>query len=817
MTTPLTDTDQPLPPLSAIEPETTPGTHRPDPLGGLILVAVLAAGLVGLTFILFGGSWLAEQFSLISGGETSPVPGLVLTVFLGLLLALPSAWAARRLQQPRLRAVADTWAAAGLLVLLCLPIRFADVTQGQLAAVLQIACLLVFLLIARWRFAAPAGATATPPIWPAVATAAVISLWWAVWGAPGSWVDVVLNLVAALLLGLAVGVIARWRLLPALEQTGSARANIALGGLTLSAALAAIGGAFGSSGQQLILMVLLSALGLLLMSIATTARRGHLVGGWAAIALCVGLVAAAPMIFVDQEELILILNLGSRDIGFWALRATLLSAAVATVLGLVGLLLGSRIAGRPSTWLGLAVAGIALTTLGLVFAFAGQPGFYGERLFVIMSEQADWDAFEPPADYWSRRSAVYETLVEQADRTQQPIRATLDRLGIDYTSYYLANAIEVDGGPLIRLWLEAQSEVDRVLASPQLRPLPEPPPIAADTAMKPSAPDWNLTRIGAPRVWATLGTTGEGIVVGQADSGAELSHPELSPTYRGNSPTGPAGHNYNWFDPWTHSTVPGDFGGHGTHTLGTIVGQSVGVAPGAGWIACVNLQRNLGNPALYLDCMQFLFAPFPLDGDPLRDGRPELGAHVFNNSWGCPILEGCDADALLAAVKALRAAGVFVVAAAGNDGPECSTVQSPIALYDEVFAVGAIDETGELTFFSSRGPVTVDGSGRTKPDVIAPGADVLSSYPNGSYSYSGGTSMAGPHVAGVVALMWSANPALIGDIDRTEAILTATAQPYDTARLGVPACGDVGMVPDNATGYGLVDALAAVEAALSAP
>jgi subtilisin family serine protease len=165
-------------------------------------------------------------------------------------------------------------------------------------------------------------------------------------------------------------------------------------------------------------------------------------------------------------------------------------------------------------------------------------------------------------------------------------------------------------------------------------------------------------------------------------------------------------------------------------------------------------------------------------------------------------------------VQALRAAGVFVVASAGNSGSACGSISDPIALYDEVFTVGAIDENGILADFSSRGPVTADGSGRLKPDVVAPGVNVLSAYPGGTYAYNDGTSMAGPHVVGVVALLWSANPALIGDIDRTEQILTETAKPYNQ-NFGVPECGDGNRRPDNAVGYGIIDAYAAVFRALS--
>lgn len=305
-------------------------------------------------------------------------------------------------------------------------------------------------------------------------------------------------------------------------------------------------------------------------------------------------------------------------------------------------------------------------------------------------------------------------------------------------------------------------------------------------------------------------------------------------------------HDGYWLDPWRGTAVPGDSSGHGTHTLGSVLGNSVGVAPDAQWFACANLVRNLGNPALYLDCMQFMLAPYPQGGDPFVDGRPTQSAHVLNNSWGCPEnYEGCDPLSLLTAVQALRAAGIFVVASAGNSGPDCSTIADPLPLYDEVFSVGAVDRNNNIASFSSVGPVLADGSGRTKPDIAAPGVDVLSAWPGGGYAYSSGTSMAGPHVAGVVALIWSANPALIGDIEATEAILRASATPYrPTAATTLPAGAeqmdeataallspmlnqaadptgdtclaqtDTAVIPNNIAGYGIVNAYEAVKLAL---
>jgi subtilisin family serine protease len=314
--------------------------------------------------------------------------------------------------------------------------------------------------------------------------------------------------------------------------------------------------------------------------------------------------------------------------------------------------------------------------------------------------------------------------------------------------------------------------------------------------------------IGADQVWREFGARGKGIVVGQLDTGVDVTHPAVRDQYRGRA----GGDNYNWFDPWDGTASPSDKIGHGTHTLGTILGKGgIGIAPDAQWFACVNLKRNFGNPLFYLDCLQFMLAPFPHGDDPFTDGDPSMAADVLNNSWGCPQVEGCDADALLVAAEHLRAAGIFVVASAGNDGPRCSTIKDPLALYDSVFSVGAIDQSGTMAYFSSRGPVTIDGSKRMKPDLVAPGVGIISATPDNTYASFDGTSMAGPHVVGAVALLWSAVPRLIGDIDATEQILIQSAQPYASDRsLG---CFE-GTSPNAAYGYGVLNIYEAVKLAL---
>jgi subtilisin family serine protease len=370
------------------------------------------------------------------------------------------------------------------------------------------------------------------------------------------------------------------------------------------------------------------------------------------------------------------------------------------------------------------------------------------------------------------------------------------------------NGLEVQGGPIVRAWLAAQPEVGRILNNPILRPLPANPPVARGDAAAPNGIQWNQSMLEADRVWNELHIDGKGIVVGQSDSGVQGDHPDLQSTYRGTV----AGNDYNWLDPWNHTQKPTDIGGHGTHTLGIILGKKTGIAPGATWIGCVNLARNLGNPSVYLNCMQFMLAPYPQNGDPFRDGDPTQSAMVLNNSWGCPDIEGCDPESLAAAVNALKAAGIFVVASAGNSGDAgCGSVQDPPAIYASAYSVGAIDEKGNLASFSSLGPVSVDGSNRVKPDILAPGVDVLSTFPGNTYQVESGTSMAGPHIVGVVALIWSANPTLIGDIDRTTSILDQSTKAYKGQ---YPACVNSAAKPNDAAGWGVVDAYQAVKLAL---
>jgi subtilisin family serine protease len=336
-----------------------------------------------------------------------------------------------------------------------------------------------------------------------------------------------------------------------------------------------------------------------------------------------------------------------------------------------------------------------------------------------------------------------------------------------------------------------------------------------------------------------MGFTGQGVVVGGQDTGYEWDHPAIKESYRGWDDTlSQADHNYNWHDaiheidsmngpPYIaeanpcglSSLVPCDDHNHGTHTMGTMTGtlsdegKSIGVAPGAKWIACRNMERGYGSPASYIECFEWFLAPTDLNGE---NPDPSKAPHVIANSWSCPEIEGCtpaNFETMQIAVDHLKAAGVVVVVSAGNSGSQCHTVSTPAAIFENSFTVGATRQTDTIANFSSRGTVTVDSSNRLKPNIAAPGVGVRSSIRNGGFATFSGTSMAGPHVAGAVALLISANPELAGQVEAIEELLESTARPMRSDQ----DCGGVsGMeVPNAVYGYGRMDILAAVQETVS--
>jgi subtilisin family serine protease len=404
----------------------------------------------------------------------------------------------------------------------------------------------------------------------------------------------------------------------------------------------------------------------------------------------------------------------------------------------------------------------------------------------------------------ARGTFVRDRLVTTARRSQaEAIRVVEGTEDADATSYWLRNVLVVEGDADL---LAALADLDGVsdVRPERTYPLIEPVPLEEAVEIAVADPAWGVERIGATSAWAR-GVTGGGIVVANIDTGVDVTHPALVGQYRGN--LGAAGfvHDHNWWDPTgICGREPCDNAGHGTHTMGTMVGgdgpgpfsPDIGVAPGARWIAAKGCEDFGCSESALLSSGQFVLAPTDLDG-----GAPDPGRapHIVNNSWG----GGPGDEMFLETVRAWRAAGIIPVFSSGNPGPECGGSGSP-SDYLESLGVGATDRDDVIAEFSGRGP---SGFGKINPDVTAPGVEVVSSVPGGGYDAWNGTSMAAPHVAGTLALMLSAEPDLVGDVDGAIDALTETAVGIEDRSCGGADEG----IPNNVYGHGRIDAAAAVD------
>jgi serine protease AprX len=449
------------------------------------------------------------------------------------------------------------------------------------------------------------------------------------------------------------------------------------------------------------------------------------------------------------------------------------------------------------------------------------------EFLVVLADQADLSPAAALPTKNEKSHYVRDALWNKSQATQGPILQWLRERGLEYQSFYITNAILVKGSREIAETLAARPDVARVEGNPQIQnSLPQPGP-AAEAPSQPGAPatiEPGINYTHAPDVWA-LGFNGQNIVVASADTGVRWTHNALKPHYRGWDGV-TADHDFNWHDSihsgggvcGPNSPQPCDDFFHGSHTTGTAIGDDggsnqIGMAPGAKWIACRNMDVGVGTPARYIECMEFFLAPYPVGGDPSQ-GDPTKAPDITINSWGCPTSEGCSVNTLQAAVEAQAAAGIMMVVAAGNSGSSCSTTIDPPSFYAASYTAGALNTgTDTIAFFSSRGPVTVDGSGRIKPDITAPGTSTrsASNSSDSAYTFADGTSMATPHIAGAMALLWSAIPSLQNQIDASRAALNNAAHFISSTQ-----CGTAGP-PNNVYGWGRVDILAAVTSGTPTP
>ncbi len=407
-------------------------------------------------------------------------------------------------------------------------------------------------------------------------------------------------------------------------------------------------------------------------------------------------------------------------------------------------------------------------------------------MIVRFAEQADLS----PAysmDWDSRGEFVYNTLKETAERSQARARSYLEQEGLSFRTFIAGNELYLWAGNLeVATALAGLPEVAQVMATRTYTVDPIVNPTAPNTPAGPTALAWGITDTKANQFWSTFGKQGDGIVVANIDTGVQWNHPALDQAYK--CPGNP-GNSACWEDP---SNVcggsPCDNNGHGTHTMGTMVADDdsaltwqAGMAPNAKWIACKGCESSSCSGYALLACADWMLAP---------GGNTANRPHVVNNSWGGG---GCD-DWYLSKVNAWRAAGIFPAFSAGNSGEYgCSTLGSP-GDYQESFATAAHNSSRNIADFSSRGPSCYGHDPFTKPNISAPGVNVCSTVPGSGWScgYSG-TSMASPHTAGAVALLWSCNPALVGNITATFNALQNNADS--------PPAGDCGAPPDGHGNY----------------
>ena len=428
-------------------------------------------------------------------------------------------------------------------------------------------------------------------------------------------------------------------------------------------------------------------------------------------------------------------------------------------------------------------------------------------VIITLADQVDAEALKV-VDKSIRKSAIIRALKSKADKTQKDlIKLLKDKNAKKILSLWIFNGMVVTARADLIPQLAAHPAVEKVRLDSAI-------PLSETNLAIAANPEWNIDAIHAPDIWA-MGFRGQGIVVANMDTGVDLYHPDLGWHATLQQSTKWRGGDNSWYDPnGEHPTIPTDTHGHGTQTMGIMVGgdaggTAIGVAPGAQWIAVKIFKDAIyPNPpvapisSIHLG-FQWLLDP---DGNPDTDDAPD----IINNSWGLlDTVNQCDLE-FQTDIRNLQAAGIAVVFSAGNSGPGYFTSLSP-ANYPEAFAVGAVDENFSIANFSSRGTSACDHN--IFPEVVAPGdnnsppffgiktTDLTGggAFPD-SYAYVSGTSFAAPHVAGAMALLLSAFPGAA--VPELETALKNTA--LDLGFSG----------PDNDFGYGLIDTLEAYRSIL---
>ncbi|OQY47803.1 MAG: hypothetical protein B6242_04080 [Anaerolineaceae bacterium 4572_78] len=425
------------------------------------------------------------------------------------------------------------------------------------------------------------------------------------------------------------------------------------------------------------------------------------------------------------------------------------------------------------------------------------------NIMVVMKDGADISMAKTINNTLARRTEIVNILKLTAEVSQVEVNRVLSEEQATYLRpLWIVNAVAARASLTTTLRLAARDDVklvrlDNTIYLPyhDLQQLDQISVLDTSAVWKSRLHDaeglaWGVEHVKADEVWQVFGIDGEGVVVANMDTGVDYQHPDLMINYRGyKGGVLPAIHHGNWYDAtWEQAIYPVDVAGHGTHTMGTIVaGNGMGVAPGATWIAVRAFDNaNSTSESTIHDAFQWILAP---------EDDPSLAPDVVNNSWSSNL---GGTEIFTNDVNILLEAGIIPIFSAGNNGPNETTVGTP-GSYTTTLAVGAIDADEMVANFSGRGPSVWR---EIKPEVVAPGVRIPSTFPGGSYAVSDGTSMSAPHVAGIVALMLQADSTLT--YQKVTQILTQTARPIANT------------IPNNSSGWGTVDAYQAVQTIINA-
>lgn len=451
------------------------------------------------------------------------------------------------------------------------------------------------------------------------------------------------------------------------------------------------------------------------------------------------------------------------------------------------------------------------------------------NVLLELKSKADLSQINESLTKKQKTKLVFESLQNTAKNSQSKIISLLRSMNISFRSYYIANIITCS---------LSNDELKILSREPEIKSFLLDESISLDRSIDLSASTlsqrgpmitWGLERIEVEKVWQS-NIKGQGVTVAGEDTGYKWDVTGIKEKYRGYSTT-KIDHNYNWHDaihqqsplsadslnPCGYNLIePCDDHDHGTHTVGTMVGstntEAYGVAPEAKWIGCRNMERGNGALSTYIECFEFFLAPTDLEN---KNPNPDLSPSVINNSWYCSREEGCDTSnfaIMEEVVDHLTKAGIVVVVSAGNSGQFCGSINAPPAIFNSSFAVGAFAPNDTISYFSSSGPVLNYKEVRIKPDVVAPGSDVLSRVRSGDLVAWNGTSMAGPHVAGLVALIISAYPALDGQVDKIKQIIRESARSAE-ANINCLMTNPK-EIPNHVYGYGKIMASESVRRAI---